>query len=320
MRAAARPGCYTARLAQRVVPRAGGMRTALLWLLATAMTPCALAAQRGPGDAGQDWEQYETAREAYNTALAARDALRVAQQDLINQRNLAVRQGDDERADLLSAEFQERAEELDRADAELRRLEEQWVAAGEALIDRIDTTLDELARQLDESPADPRQAQLVTQLEERFDSLTSLRDSVDTEIPRVPLEVPTMPNIEARRGDGPAERLRKANIYRDYAQVCQRRIEEANKRIEELDKVRRLNEARDASSRRSDIFRSTVPVGQAGGGSGRTPGDSAVTDLSRQTLAERIEELEELINQLEARQAEAQARADEILGPPGGRR
>ena len=294
------------------------MRTALLWLLATAMAPCALGAQQGPGDPGQEWELYESARQAYNTALAARDTLRVAQENLINQRNLAVRRGDNERADQLSAEIQERADELDRADAALRRLEEAWVAAGEALIERIDITRDELARQLDEGPANAQEAQLVRQLEERFDSLTSLRDSVDAEIPRVPLEVPTMPNIEASRGDGPAERLRKANIYSDYAEVCQRRIEEATKRIEELDKVRRLNEARAASSRRSDAFRSTGPLGQAGGGSGRTPGDSAVADLSRQTLAERIEELEELRDQLEARRQEALAKADEILGPPGG--
>ena len=295
------------------------MKTALLWLLAAAMAPSALGAQRGPGDPGQDWESYESAKQAYITALAARDTLRAGHAGLIDERNLAVRQRDNERADQLSAEIQERAEELDRADAELRLLEEAWVAAGEALIERIDVTRDELARQLDESPADPREAERVRQLEERFDSLTSLRDSVDAEIPRVPLEVPTMPNIEAQRGDGPSERLRKANIYRDYAEVCQRRIEEATKRIEELDKVRRLNEARAASSRRSDIFRSTVPVGQAGGGSGRTPGDSAVTDLARQTLAERIEELEELRDQLEARREEALAKAAEIA-EPGGRR
>ena len=319
MSAAAQPVSTAARAPRRAAPRAGSIGAVLLWLLAAGLAPCALGAQQGPVRADQEWELYEDSREAYNTALAARDTLRLAHEDLINQRNLAVQRGDDEQADQLSAEIQERAEELDRADAELRRLEEAWVAAGEALIERIDVTLDELARQLDEIPADPRQAQLVTQLEERFDSLTSLRDSVDEEIPRVPLEVPAMPNIQARRGDGPAERLRKANIYRDYAQVCQRRIEEATKRIEELDKVRRLNDARDASSRRSDIFRSTVPVGQAGGGSGRTPGDSAVTDLTRQTPAERIEELEELIEQLEDRQTEARARAAEILGPPGGR-
>ena len=315
MRTAARPGCITARPAERDVLRPAGLRTALLWLLLAVTPPCALGAQQGPGDADQDWVLYENSREAYNTALAARDTLRVVHQNLIAQRNLAVERGDNDRADQLSAEIQERAEELDRADAELRRLEEEWVAAGEALIERIDITLDELARQLDEIPAD---AQLVRQLEERFDSLTTLRDSVDAEIPRVPLEVPNMPNIEARRGDGPAERLRKANVYRDYADVCQRRIEEATKRIDELEKVRRLNEARVESSRRSDAFRSTVPVGQAGGGSGRTIGDSAVTDLTRQTLAERIEELEALKDELEARKNEALAKADEILGPPGG--
>lgn len=298
---------------RRILPLLAHNRTAFLWLLAAATAPCVLGAQQGP-TVQQEIEVYESARLAFDTALAERNALRAVQEDLIDQRNLAVQQRDNERADQLSAEIQEKAEELDQADAELRRLEEAWVRAGEELIVRINADLLTVANELEEWTPDAEEGDRYQQLEAQFDSLTSLRDSVDAEIPRVPLEVPVMPNVERLPGDGPAARDRKANIYRDYVEICVRRIEKVDQRIGELESARDFEEIK-AGFERSRAGFGRVPLGPAGGGQVQAAGDT-VTDL--RTFDQRIEELEELKAQLESAMAEAQAREQELRRPPGG--
>lgn len=296
---------------RRVAARGPVVRPALLWLVTTAMVPCALVAQQDPGETAQDWDEvYRSAREAYQTALTARDSLRAAHGNLISERTLAVERGDIERADRLSAEIQEKAEELDSADAELRRLEEEWVDAGEGYIGWIDANRELLTQQLEQRPAGAEEDVRYRLLEQRFDSLTSLRDSVDAEIPRVPLEVPPMPNIEARPEERPAELRRKARIYEDYVEVCTRRIARVGERIRELNRARDLEEAKAALDRgRADLL--TAPVGLPPGGLGVAVGDTAVTDL--RTLAQRIEDLEALEEQLETRANEARTRVAELL-------
>ena len=279
------------------------------------MAPGAAAAQQDPLQQLQDVQEiYGNAREAALAALAERDALRVAHEDLISQRTDAVRRGDDQRANQLTAEIQAKAEELDRADTELRRLDEAWVEAGEVLISRIDAERQRLTEQLELQP-DPQDEDRYRQLEERFDSLTVLRDSVDAEIPRVPLEVPTMPNVRALPGDGEAELHRKANIYRDIADVCTRRIEKVGQRIRELERVRNLEEAKAEFDRSRLGLAGRIPLGQAGGGTVRAVGDT-ITDL--RTTAQRIEELEELRDELEQTRAEAERWEQELRPRAGG--
>lgn len=295
------------------------MKPALLWwLLVMAMAPCALGAQQNPSQAVEEYRQIHLdARQAYETAVGDRDILKATHDDLIRQRNLAVQQGDGERADQLSAEIQEKADELDSADAELRMLLQRWVDAGEVLTGRIDAYRLLLTQQLEARPADSEDDEFYRQLEARFDSLTSLRDSVDAAIPRVPVEVPAMPNIQALPTDSPAALRRKAGIYEDYAIVCERRISRVNDQIDKLNNDRRINEA----TRRRDRFGNrTVQVGRTGAGSGRAPGDTAVVDLSQQTVEQRIEALEELREELSSKRDEALARARELRRPAGGSR
>lgn len=300
--------------------RAGKARrsasAAFLWLIVGAMAPGAAAAQQDPLQELQDvLEVYGNAREAALAALAERDALRAAHEGLISQRADAVRRRDDQRANQLTAEIQAKAEELDRADTELRRLDEAWVEAGEVLISRIDANREQLTRQLEVQPLDPQNEDRYRQLEEQFDSLTVLRDSVDTEIPRVPLEVPIMPNVRELPGDGPAELHRKADIYRDLADVCVRRIEKVEQRIEELERVRDLEEAKAEFDRSRASLAGRIPMGQAGGGTVQAVGDTT-TDL--RTTAQRIEELEELRDELEQRRTEAESEEQRLRELAGG--
>lgn len=299
------------------------MKPALLWwLLVMAMAPCALGAQQNPSQAVEEYRQiYLDARQVYETAVGDRDILKATHDDLIRQRNLAVQRGDGERADQLSAEIQEKADELDSADAELRMLLQVWVDAWEVLTGRIDSYRLLLTQQLEARPADSEDDEFYRQLEARFDSLTSLRDSVDAAIPRVPVEVPAMPNIQALPTDSPAALRRKAGIYEDYASVCERRLSRVNDQIDKLNNDRRINEAKAGSDRRRDRFGTrTVQVGQTGAGSGRAAGDTAVVDLSQQTLEQRIEALEELREELSSKRDEALARARELRRPVGGSR
>ena len=269
-------------------------------------------AQQDPLQELQDvLEVYGNAREAARAALAERDALRAEHEDLINQRMDAVRRRDDQRANQLTAEIQAKAADLDRADTELRRLDEAWVEAGEILISRIDEDRELLTERLE----DPQNEDLYRQLEERFDSLSVLRDSVDAEIPRVPLEVPIMPNVQRLPGDGDAELHRKANIYRDYADVCARRIEKVGERIRELVRVRNLEEAKAEFDQSRRGLAGRIPLGQAGGGTVQAVGDTT-TDL--RTTAQRIEELEGLQEELVQAKAEAERREQELRPPRVG--
>ena len=239
--------------------------------------------------------------------------LRAAHEDLISQRADAVRRRDDQRANQLTAEIQAKAAELDRADTELRRLDEAWVEAGEILISRIDANRELLNDQL--QPLNPQNEDRYRQLEEQFDSLTVLRDSVDAEIPRVPLEVPIMPNVRALPGDGDAERHRKANIYRDLRGCSARdglkrwRSESANSNGSETSKRRRRNST-GAAQAWPEGFRWVRP--------GEEPCKPSAT---RQPIcgrtAQRIEELEELRDELEQARAEAE-RWERELRPAGG--
>ncbi|MYI07611.1 MAG: hypothetical protein F4059_09925 [Gemmatimonadetes bacterium] len=305
----------------RVAPSRAGKarRTAsatFLWLIVGAMAPGAAAAQQDPLQELQDvLEVYGNARETALAALAERNALRDAHEELISQRADAVRRRDDQRANQLTAEIQAKAEELDRADTELRRLDEAWVEAGEVLISRIDANREMVTDELERQPLDPQNEDRYRQLEERFDSLTVLRDSVDAEIPRVPLEVPTMPNVRALPGDGDAELHRKANIYRDIADVCARRIEKVEQRIGELERVRGLEAAKAEFDQSRAILAGRIPLGQAGGGTGRAVGDTT-TDL--RTTAQKIEELEGLREELEQTMAEAERREQQLRPGAGG--
>lgn len=306
-----------ARMCGRAIRWPAGMGHAWIWVVATVIAPCALGAQASPGQVDQDWlVVYQGARQAYYTALAERNALRSSREELIDQRNLAIARRDNERADQLLAEYQQKAEELDRADAELRRLEEEWVEAGEVLIGWVDANREIVTQQLEGWPTGAEDDDRFRQLEARFDSLTSLRDSVDAEIPRVPLEVPPMPNVQRRPGDGQAELRRKATIYEDYADVCQRRIDKVGERMDELTRARDIEDAKAGFDRGLAAFGGRVPVGLPGGGLERPTGDTTVTDL--RTLSQRIEDLEELQRDLEAARDEALVRASALLGGAGG--
>lgn len=270
------------------------------------------AAQVG-GNPPREW--VETMQMEYGTAKAQHraDSSRFATigyewNQLLEELGEASENGDEGRVRQLLAEFQDRSREKNRAENAWLTSQEEWIAAGEALISALDAYLETIWNSIESSVGSPDDEALY----DRYTQWARELDRLEAELPQEPLELELMPEVEIRGGDTPREILYKARLIEHRVGVYEKVLDELNRDIESLTKrLRREEKRRDARGGR-ERFDAPAPTGdQRRPLSADAPvGDTTASHRALEPLDVRIRKKTDLREQVEDRMEKLKRKAE----------
>ena len=312
-------GRYAAAAAVPVIPLgAVAGRFALRCVAALAVTPCALGAQSG----SVTREQVDSALAAYVAVYEDyQEAKRVSGDlagmwDGLNEQLRRARERQDEAEESrLLPEIQDLAEEREGAGAELRRVEADWHDAGNNLMQTVVMYQLVLSDRLGVANEGDREDILA-----ELGAMGEVRREVEEQMgPRELRAVPEMPAIiRALPERTPTDLRRKAASYRDFAGRLDQYLTEVDDEIARLQTDQQRENQMQAFGR-DPLGMRVVPV-RVDAGSGGGAADTTEVDLTRPTLAQQIENLQETRALVEEQRDLALAEADELERRAGGGR
>ncbi len=279
-----------------------------LGLFTTALTPPGLSAQESSR------EEVRRLRFAYTEAKAqyeANDAevqrIRYDWNQLMDRHSAALARDDDDEVLRLRGQLQERSGPKHRAENDRRASHEEWLAAGDSLMDALNDYLDTLDDQIRSSQvgSDDTASMLYDEYEKELRELEQELASESRELPEL-----VMPEVEIRPEDGPRDIQRKLNLLEDKVKDTEDLLATLDRQIERLVKRQVREERRNL---KPDIFDdNTDPTGVGTDVAGGTE----VTDTTVVTLVKplevRITEKKEFREEVNDHLSRLKARAEEI--------
>ena len=288
-------------------------RAAVRCVAVLVVTPWVLGAQNVAREAvGAAHDTYQEAYQAYQDTLSTLNGLEGRWASLIDQLDQARERGDEAAMNRLRPDFQELSEQKEAAEARSRRAEAVWREAGRILIQRIGAFQQILSEQLLAADEDTQVALLSD-----FDEMGRLRVEVEEDMGPRELGFPVAPNIQELPEDTPVDRLRKAASWDEYAGKLDRFREELETEILRLERDQQI-EAQMSAFGRDPLGMRDVPVRTGGAGGGRAGADTTEVDLTQPTLAQEIDQLRRMQDQVVEEMKRVQEQAAELRGRPGG--
>ncbi len=254
---------------------------------------------------------YEHANKTYELATGEADRLRNEWNRLLAAHAAASRAGDQDRVNELLAEFEQRSGPKNRAENAWRTAQEEWIAAGKALISAIDGYLHILWQSMEGSVGATDDDILYnTTFEEWEDRL----EEVEEELPAEPLELEPMPEVRIRNADTPREIEFKARLIENRVAFYENLLDEVDRDIASLTKRLRREQSRRDSRRARDRFgEGTAPIGDQ-----RLIRTDASTAAGRESIEARIEAKKALREEVEKRMEELKQKAEDFRKQAGG--
>ncbi|MDE2655528.1 MAG: hypothetical protein OXI71_17160 [Gemmatimonadota bacterium] len=289
-------------------------RSVLRCLVLAAVVPGVLEAQDVNREAVDSAHTaYLDVYKVYQDTRATWDDVTDRWESLIDSLEQADRRGDEAARNRLRPAIQGMVGERGEARREFRKAEADWYDAGRTLILRIGAYQLYLSNQLLGADEETQDALL-----DEYDEMDALRDEVEDQMgPQEPLTLPEMPHLEALPENTPAEVRRKAASLEDHVAVLDRLLDDLDSEIGRLEvdlqseNIMRRWE-RDPGGRRN------LPTGVGGAGAGGTGADTTEVDLDEPTLAQQIEELKQLKEEVTDNRDRFQERAEELRRRLGG--
>ncbi len=262
---------------------------------------------------------FRAARSEYFRAYERWESTEREWNQLVNEREAARRSGNRTRVGQIYTQVQGLSGKITQAENEVRALRERWYDAGDALVDALDAHLELLGQQIRRSSADDLIASLYQTQNRR---IREVEAELERELgPRRSLELPPFPEVTINDGDGRAEILSKADYLGSKVEQHQELLDDLDAEIEDLQARQRRDQAvadfRAGLDRFDDI---QLPItDEVSGEEALVEGqvlDSAVVNLSRLPIEERIrrlgllrDEVAERVAQLAERVAQFRAQA-----------
>lgn len=273
--------------------------------------PAQLAAQV-IGNSAQEWLEkrqmdYGTAKEQHEADSSRFATIEYEWNQLLEELGEASEKGNNGRVRQLLAEFQDRSYAKNLAENAWRTSQEEWTAAGEALISAIDAYLETIWNSIESSVGSPEDEALYNQWARELDML-------EGELPQEPLTLEAMPEVEIRDGDTSTEILYKARSIEHRVGVYEKVLDELDRDIESLTKrLRREEKRRDARGGR-ERFDAPAPTGdQRRPLSADAPvGDTTASNRALEPLDVRIRKKTDLREQVEDRMEKLKQKAEEF--------
>ncbi len=287
--------------------------SALRCIIVLAVTPCGIEGQNVVRDSVDSRRQvYTEAYDAYQETRSALDELTGRWQSLLDRLDEAQERGDEAAINRLRPDIQELADEIEKDGAALDGVEREWYEAGRALIQIIGDYQLDLSSRL--QAAD--EASQVNLLQE-FNEMQNLRDEVEGQMgPREPLRLPET-NIQDLPENTPVDLMRKAASYRDYARKLDGLLPVLVEEIERLERDRQREDQMRAYDR-DPLGNRILPVRVGGTGSGGAGADTTEVDLTSRTLAQQIEAMRQLEEEVQRERDRFLAEAEELERRAGG--
>lgn len=284
---------------------------ALFGLLLAAAAPAGAGAQMTASSPGEYVQllrdAYDEAKKRYELATLEVERLRKAWNQLLEEHTAARRAGDEDRARELLAEFQERSPEKNRAENAWRTKQEDWIAAGEALVGAVDAHLNLLWPLMERSVG-------ATEYDGRYGDLVELLEKVEGELPEEPLELEPMPEVTIRSEDTPREIEFKARVLENRVAFYEELRKQLDRDIESLtNRQRREHNRRDSRRARNRFGDDAAPTGDHR----YNPVDAVAT---REPIEVRIEEKKALRGEVVNRMEELKRKAQLFRQEAGGAR
>ena len=256
---------------------------------------------------------YLDVYEVYEDTKATWGEVTTRWESLIADLEQADRRDDEAARNRLRPLIQGMVGERGDARREFRKAEADWYDAGRTLIRRIGAYQLYLSNRLLEADEESQDSLL-----DEYDEMDALRDEVENQMgPQEPLTLPEMPDLEAMPENTPAELRRKAGRLEDHVAVLDRLLDDLDSEIGRLEiDLQRENTMR--RWERDPGGRRNLPTGVGGAGAGGTGADTTEVDLDEPTLAQKIEELKQLKEEVTDNRDRFQERAEELRRRLGG--
>ena len=291
-------------------------------LLATFVAPAGLAAQASAASWVDDlWQEYGAATDAYRAAFTDWEIRERDWGRLMTEYEIVSASGEDGPIQAMLAQIQDLSGQVTRAESVLRAKKEAWYAAGEALIDTIDSYLDILSDQAQRSPVGSSQDDLLA----LYDRWNTRLQEVEEELGQRELqEFVPIPDMDVREGDAPRDLLFKAKLL-------ERRVEQYDRLVQDLDQDIEYLSGRQRRERGHNNFlaglnrfdETGVPVdarssrGDVSGAGGVS--DTTAVDLARESIEARIQRQKDTRADVIERMNQAKEMAAEFRRLAGGR-
>jgi len=253
---------------------------------------------------------YGEAKSKYDGAAHEADRLRNEWNRLLAAHEAASRTGDQDRVNELLADFEQRSGPKNRAENAWRTAQEEWIAAGKALISAIDGYLEIQWKSMEQSVGAADDEILYTDFEEWEERLRE----VEEELPEEPLELEPMPEVRIREADTPREIEFKARLIENRVAFYENLLDELDRDIASLTKrLRREQSRRDSRRARDRFHEGTAPIGDQ-----RLIRTDAAAATGRETIEDRIEAKKALREEVEKRMEELKQKAEDFRQQAGG--
>ena len=280
-----------------------------LGLFATALASSGLSAQESRR------EEVRRLRFAYTEAKAQYEANEAEVQrilydwnQLMDRHSAALARDDDDEVLRLRGQLQERSGPKHRAENARRASHEEWLAAGDSLMDALNDYLDTLDDQIRSSQvgSDDTASTLYDQYEKELRELEQELASESREPPEL-----VMPEVEIRPEDGPRDIQRKLNLLEDKVKDTEDLLATLDRQIERLEK-RQVREERMEIIRRDIFDDNTDPTRVGTDVTGRAEATDTTSVTLPVPLEERIAEKKEFREEVNDHLSRLKARAAEI--------
>ena len=286
-------------------------------LLTAALPPAGVPAQeRGtspPQMVTDSQEAYDSAKATYQADSAKVQSIQRRWDELFEQLGAARDRGENDEVRRLSGLLQELAEEKTRMERQAIDSRAAWTESGEILHGDLDDYLDELSRQIQNSPlgADDEASDLYIKYEDRLEKL-------ENELPPEQVEIEPMPELEISPGDGPREITNKLTLLKNRAEGFQELLDELNRDIEALER-RRIRERR-MKDHEADKGRFSDDEFPTGGVRTNVTGGAQISDTAavKLTLEDRIERKRDFRDQVEEELGKLKEKVKEFEARLGG--
>lgn len=257
-------------------------------------------------------DAYNAAKGNYDVAAHEADRLRNEWNRLLAAHAAASRAGDQDRVNELLAEFEQRSRPKNRAENAWRKGQEEWIAAGKALISAIDGYLHILWTSMEQSVGATDEDILYNNGE--FEKWEDRLEAVEAELPEEPLELEPMPEVRIREADTPREIEFKARLIENRVAFYQNLLEELDRDIASLTKRLRREQSRRDSRRARDRFNEgTAPIGDQ-----RLIRTDAAAAADREPIEVWIEAKKALREEVGKRMQELKQKAEDFRRQAGG--
>lgn len=261
-------------------------------------------------------QDYEVARNDYIAAYSSRSQLERQWNRLNNDLDIARDTLTRTETSEKLAQLQELSVQVERADGWAESRKDLFMDAGAALVVALEAQLDLLSGLIRTVPDTARARELGDLYRDRSNRVGQVEGEMDDVGERIPRALDPLPEIAVSPRDTPRQIMQKARRLDDEAEQHERLMGDLDAEIERLGK--RLE--RDRAT--SDFFADPNRVGDmrlpvASGSSGDEAGGGELP-WGEKTLEEKIEELVEFRQSVEAQRDQLRQKAAEFRAQAGG--